>query len=154
VVDFDLILASNSPRRRELLALTGWKFQVHPAEVDEVQITDEKPGHYVLRLAKAKAQACAGSAHMVENPATPFERVLQTWGKAGRGFIGGISTAILTNGTPEEVSRHTREVITRRREYPGFIISSCGGLPGTIPMDNMLAYLRTRSELGCFADLA
>ena len=36
---------------------------------------------------------------MYENPATPFERVLQTWGKAGRGFIGGISTAILTNGT-------------------------------------------------------
>ena len=61
--DFDLILASNSPRRRELLALTGWKFQVHPVEVDEVQITDEKPGHYVLRLAKAKAQACADSSN-------------------------------------------------------------------------------------------
>lgn len=91
---------------------------------------------------------------MVENPATPFDRVLQTWGKAGRGFIGGISTAILTNGTPEEVSRHTRAVITRGREYPGFIISSCGGLPGTIPLENMLAYLRTRSELGCPADLA
>ena len=90
---------------------------------------------------------------MYENPATPFERVLRTWGKAGRGFIGGISTAILTNGTPEEVSRHTREVISRGREFPGFIISSCGGLPGTIPMENMLAYIRTRSELGCYADL-
>jgi hypothetical protein len=90
---------------------------------------------------------------MYENPATPFERVLSTWGKAGRGFIGGISTAILTNGAPEEVSRHTREVIKRGREYPGFIISSCGGLPGTIPMENMLAYIRTRHELGCYADI-
>ena len=90
---------------------------------------------------------------MYENPATSFERVLQTWGKAGRGFIGGISTAILTNGTPDEVERHTRQVIRRGREYPGFIISSCGGLPGTIPMANMLAYLHTRSELGCFSDL-
>ena len=90
---------------------------------------------------------------MFENPATSFEKVLRTWGKAGRGFIGGISTAILTNSTPEEVSRHTREVITRGREYPGFIISPCGGLPGTIPLDNLLAYLHTRSELGCFADL-
>lgn len=90
---------------------------------------------------------------MVENPATSYERVLQTWGRAGRGFIGGISTAILTGGTPEEVSRHTREVIGRGREYPGFILSSCGGLPGTIPMENMLAYIRTRHELGCYADL-
>ena len=89
---------------------------------------------------------------MYENPATSFERVLQTWGRAGRGFIGGISTAILTNGTPEEVSQHTRQVIERGREYPGFIISSCGGLPGTIPMENMLAYIHTRSELGCYAD--
>ena len=61
--DFELLLASNSPRRRELLALTGWKFRVRPAEVDEAQITGEKPGHFVLRLAKAKAQACAGSCN-------------------------------------------------------------------------------------------
>ncbi len=90
---------------------------------------------------------------MYENPATPFERVLQTWGEAGRGFIGGISTSILTNGTPEEVSRHTREVIEQGRQYPGFIISSCGGLPGTIPIENMLAYIRTRDRLGCYAEL-
>jgi len=89
---------------------------------------------------------------MYENPATSFEKVLQTWGRAGRGFIGGISTSILTNGTPDEVSKHTRQVIQRGREYPGFIISSCGGLPGTIPLENMLAYLRTRSELGCYAE--
>jgi hypothetical protein len=90
---------------------------------------------------------------MYENPATPYERVLGTWGKAGRGFIGGISTAILTHGTPEEVTRHTRAVIERGREYPGFIISSCGGLPGSIPLENLLAYIRTRSEMGCYADI-
>jgi len=93
------------------------------------------------------------SGIMYENPATPFERVLSTWGKAGRGFIGGISTTILTNGTPEEVRQHTCQVIERGREYPGFIISSCGGLPGTIPMENMLAYIHTRSEMGCYADI-
>lgn len=58
----DLVLASNSPRRRELLALGGWKFQVHPAEVDENQIPGESPGPFVLRLAKAKAHTCAASA--------------------------------------------------------------------------------------------
>ena len=59
----DLVLASNSPRRRELLAFGGWKFQVHPVEVDESQIPGEPPGPFVLRLAKAKAHTCATSAH-------------------------------------------------------------------------------------------
>jgi uroporphyrinogen-III decarboxylase len=49
------------------------------------------------------------------------------------------------------VRQHTRQVITRGRQYPGFILSASGGLPATIPMDNMLAYIRTRHELGCFA---
>jgi len=57
-----LVLASNSPRRRQLLALTGWKFSVAPAEVDESQRRGEAPGDYVLRLAQGKARLCAGSA--------------------------------------------------------------------------------------------
>jgi hypothetical protein len=90
---------------------------------------------------------------MYENPATPYERVLETWGKAGRAFIGGTATGILTNGTPDEVRSHTRDVIERGRKYPGFIISSCGQLPGNIPMQNILTYFETRNELGCPAEL-
>jgi hypothetical protein len=90
---------------------------------------------------------------MYETPATPYERVLATWGKAGRGFIGGISTGLLTARTPAEVRAHTREVMRRGREYPGFIVSSCGQLPGNIPLANMLAYFETRHELGCPAEL-
>ncbi len=86
---------------------------------------------------------------MFENPATPFARVLETWGQAGRGFIGGISTALLTNGTPEAVRAHTREVMEAGRRYPGFVVSSCGGLPGNIPLANLKAYFETRAELGC-----
>jgi predicted house-cleaning NTP pyrophosphatase (Maf/HAM1 superfamily) len=58
-----LILASNSPRRRELLALGGWMFHTRPADVDESQRPGEAPGDYVLRLAESKARACAESAH-------------------------------------------------------------------------------------------
>jgi septum formation protein len=54
-----LVLASNSPRRRELLKLGGWKFDARPAEVDESQRPGEAPGTYVLRLAGSKAHACA-----------------------------------------------------------------------------------------------
>jgi len=54
-----LILASNSPRRRQLLALAGWKFSVAAADVDESQFANESPTNYVLRLAETKARAMA-----------------------------------------------------------------------------------------------
>jgi MAF protein len=57
-----LVLASNSPRRRELLALGGWTFRIRPADVDESQQPGEAPGAYVLRLAESKAHACAEPA--------------------------------------------------------------------------------------------
>ncbi|MBA4379783.1 MAG: septum formation protein Maf [Anaerolinea sp.] len=53
-----MVLASNSPRRRELLALTGWPFSVMPANVDEDLRPAETPREYVLRLAQSKARAC------------------------------------------------------------------------------------------------
>jgi MAF protein len=56
------VLASNSPRRRELLALGGWTFSVRPADVDETPLPGETPGTYVLRLAESKAKACALTA--------------------------------------------------------------------------------------------
>jgi septum formation protein len=59
----ELMLASNSPRRRELLALGGWLFQTRSADVDESQRPGEAPGTYVLRLAESKARACAKSTH-------------------------------------------------------------------------------------------
>jgi septum formation protein len=58
-----LVLASTSPRRRELLALGGWMFHTRPADVDESRRPGEAPGPYVLRLAESKARTCAASAH-------------------------------------------------------------------------------------------
>lgn len=52
-----LVLGSNSPRRRQLLALTGWDFSVSAADVDESQHANELPADYVLRLAETKARA-------------------------------------------------------------------------------------------------
>jgi MAF protein len=52
-----IILASNSPRRKQLLALTGWDFQVLAASVDESVRQKEPPDAYVRRLAQEKAQA-------------------------------------------------------------------------------------------------
>jgi len=86
---------------------------------------------------------------LVDSPATSFQRVLDTWGRAGRGFSGGIETDLLTRGTPGQVIAHTRDVIERGRAYPGFILSASGQLPANIPLENLLAYFRTRDALGC-----
>ncbi len=55
----DWILASNSPRRRELLKLLRLDFSVCPADVDENTRAGEAPPAYVLRLAEQKARAVA-----------------------------------------------------------------------------------------------
>jgi septum formation protein len=52
-----LVLASASPRRRELLAQAGYSFEVHPAHVPEDPYPDENPIAYVTRLARDKAQS-------------------------------------------------------------------------------------------------
>ncbi len=54
-----LILASNSPRRRQLLALTDLDFIVSVANIDETPYENESPADYVLRLAETKARAAA-----------------------------------------------------------------------------------------------
>ncbi len=56
-----IILASASPRRRELLAQAGFTFDVVPAHVPEVQKTGEDPIHFVTRLAREKAEAVAAT---------------------------------------------------------------------------------------------
>ena len=52
-----LILASASPRRRELLTQAGFSFQVHPADIPEDPFEGEDPLDYVIRLAREKALA-------------------------------------------------------------------------------------------------
>jgi septum formation protein len=57
-----LILASQSPRRAELLRNAGLSFEVRPADVDESLRADEDPFQYVKRLAREKALAVLETA--------------------------------------------------------------------------------------------
>jgi septum formation protein len=52
-----LILASASPRRRELLTQAGFIFEIFPAHLPEDPLPNEDPIAYVIRLARAKAEA-------------------------------------------------------------------------------------------------
>ncbi|HEX7706295.1 MAG TPA: Maf family protein [Thermoanaerobaculia bacterium] len=55
------ILASASPRRRELLASIGLEFEVRPSNIPEVRQEGEAPEEYVARLSREKAQALAAA---------------------------------------------------------------------------------------------
>lgn len=54
-----IVLASGSPRRREILSKLGFDFQVKPSDIDEKVLEEEEPGSYVLRMAVQKALAAA-----------------------------------------------------------------------------------------------
>jgi septum formation protein len=51
-----LVLASASPRRRELLTQAGFMFSIHPAHIPEDPMPGEEPIAYVTRLARKKAE--------------------------------------------------------------------------------------------------
>lgn len=52
-----LVLASASPRRRELLTQAGFTYRIHPAHIPEDPRPGEEPIAYVCRLAREKAEA-------------------------------------------------------------------------------------------------
>jgi nucleoside triphosphate pyrophosphatase len=55
----NLILASQSPRRRELLAVLGFPFTVIPSSIDEVPSSGEGPETFVVRVAREKGMEVA-----------------------------------------------------------------------------------------------
>jgi septum formation protein len=73
-----LVLASSSPRRRELLGHFGLPFSITVPEVDESLLPGEDPSAHVGRLAVAKAEAVAG--------------------KAGGGFVVAGDTVVVLDG--------------------------------------------------------
>ena len=55
-------LASNSPRRKELLTLINLEYNLLPAQVDETPLPDEDGINYVRRIANSKAYSAANQA--------------------------------------------------------------------------------------------
>jgi len=99
-----LVLASASPRRRELLAQVGYRFQVHPAHIPEDPLPGEDPIVYVTRLAREKAEAAyraltAALSKPEENEQSPLA------------VLGADTTVTLDNtilGKPEDAADAAR----------------------------------------------
>jgi septum formation protein len=77
---FRLILASGSPRRRELLTQAGYIFDVQAADIDETPHANEDPAAYVKRLAEEKARAVLAkhSTHP-RRPGAPSMTASSSW---------------------------------------------------------------------------
>jgi len=104
-----LILASASPRRRELLTQAGFSFVVHPAHIPEDPYPNEDPIAYVTRLAREKAQAVFGQLTQ-KTMGAPGPSHLGTWETANLdphslAVLGADTTVTLDNhilGKPED----------------------------------------------------
>lgn len=64
-MDVNIRLASSSPRRQELMSLTGWTVEPMPTDVDERELPGEGAASMTLRLARSKAHAVANRAALV-----------------------------------------------------------------------------------------
>ncbi len=99
-----LILASASPRRRELLAELGLPFEVRATEVDESPLAGEEPAALVARLALAKARAAAEPGAIVLGADTVVV--------AGEVVFGKPRDATAARGMLAELSGRTHSVWT------------------------------------------
>lgn len=84
-----LVLASASPRRRDLLAQAGYTFQILTADLCEDVRPGEAPIPYVLRLAREKAEAVAASREFRELAQEQREPVL---------ILGADTTVVAPDG--------------------------------------------------------
>ena len=79
---FQLVLASTSPRRRQLLALTGRLFSIRPASINEDPLPGEAPAQYVSRLAESKARAVeTGQGSLILGSDTTVALGMEIFGK-------------------------------------------------------------------------
>ncbi|MBN1267029.1 MAG: septum formation protein Maf [Anaerolineales bacterium] len=60
------VIASASPRRKELFSLTGWEAEILPTDIPETRDSAETAGAYVSRLAAQKAQFAAAHRGQTE----------------------------------------------------------------------------------------
>ena len=78
-----LVLASGSPRRKELLDGLRLDFEVRAPDVDETRLPEEQPASYVERVARAKAGAVADEGLIVVAADTAVVHEGKVMGKPG-----------------------------------------------------------------------
>ena len=145
-----IILASESPRRKELLAELGVSFDVVPSGIDEKPWPNEAPASYALRNASDKARAVFGRTggvvlaadtivvcdeHILEKPsdADHARRMLQMLSSRWHEVLTGV--CILADG------RETARAVCTRVQFKALTAAQIDAYVATgEPMDKAGAY--------------
>jgi septum formation protein len=113
-----LILASQSPRRAELLRLAGFAFDVIVADVDERVRENEPPAAYVRRLAADKS--AAATRRLAIATTKPGASPPQDPSLAGDEVVVlGADTAVVVDGEILGKPRHDEEAASMIRRLAG-----------------------------------
>jgi septum formation protein len=104
-VSSPLILASASPRRREMLERIGLSIEVQPADLDELPHPAELPAAYVSRIARAKAMA-------ITRPAERWVLAADTTVTIDGAILGKAETAGEAAAMLARLSGRTHQVLT------------------------------------------
>jgi septum formation protein len=75
-VPLRLVLASSSPRRRELLTTAGYEFDIASPDIDESERPGEAPDAYVERLAREKCEAVTGDLVLAADTTVALDGVI------------------------------------------------------------------------------
>jgi septum formation protein len=106
-----LVLASASPRRRELLAQVGYRFEVYPAHIPEDPLPGEDPIVYVTRLAREKAEAVYRELSAAQAGKERLRPIPGFDGQSPLAVLGADTTVTLDNailGKPEDAADAAR----------------------------------------------
>jgi septum formation protein len=164
----NLVLASASPRRREILSSIGVKFDVFPAEVDETPLLGETPPALALRLACLKAQyasfrtsgVCIGADTVVDVDGVAFgkprdrdEAIFMLRSLSGRDHLVHTGVALASGGIVSNSGLETTRVFfgnLAEDEMRAFALSGEGDdKAGAYAIQGRGALLVTRIE-GCY----
>lgn len=144
----DLILASASPRRAELLRAAGFVFEVRPAHVDESPVPGEEPTAYALRIARDKAEYVADLGRRSGCVVLGADTVVVAGGRMmGKPVDSGDAEAMLKrlSGSVHEV--HTGVVLQAgARQLSEVVTSRVRLLP--LSEDEIAWYIRTGEPQG------
>jgi septum formation protein len=164
----NLVLASASPRRREILSSIGMDFDVFPTEVDETPMPGETPPDLALRLARLKAQCassriegvCIGADTVVDVDGVTFgkprdrdEALFMLRSLSGRGHLVHTGVALASGGVLLESGLETTKVFfgdLTEDEWRAFAESGLGDdKAGAYAIQGRGALLVARIE-GCY----
>lgn len=147
-----IILASSSPRRQQLLEQIGMRFVVLPVNVDEVIMPGESPEHYVVRLAAEKSFRGLQSANQ-ELPVLGADTVVVVDNQAlGKPTDRSGAVAMLTRLAGRE--HRVLSAVSLRAENHWQALSSSTVLFRKIDEQEMLAYWNSgepRDKAGGYA---